>query len=99
MARVGHPTPDGHARRFMTVANPGFVFVPETQQRGMTIRNLQFPRHGGNGEQRRQAFYPLPPMKMSRAGQAEELITRHLPIVDRKRTRLNSSHLGISYAV
>jgi hypothetical protein len=46
----------------------------------MTIRNSQFPRHGGDGEQRGQAFYPLPPIEMSRGGQADELITRHLPV-------------------
>ncbi len=80
MARVFQPTPDGHSRRFPTVVNRDFVFVPVTQQGGMTIRNSQFPRHGGDGEQRRQAFYPLPPMEMSRGGHADELITRQLRI-------------------
>jgi hypothetical protein len=48
----------------------------------MTIRNSQFPRHGGDREQRRQAFYPLLPMEMSHDGPAGilELITRHLPV-------------------
>ena len=46
----------------------------------MTIRHSQFPRHGGDGEQRGQAFYPLPPIEMSRGGHADELITRHLPV-------------------
>ena len=78
MVRAGQPTPDGHSRRYPTVAHRGFVFVPVTQQRGMTIRHSQFTRHGGDGEQRGQAFYPLPPMEMSRSGPADELITRHL---------------------
>jgi len=80
MARVGQPASDGHARSYPTGAHLGLVFVPETQQGGMTIRHSQFPRHGGDGEQRRQAFYPLPPIEMSRFGQADEMITRQLPV-------------------
>jgi hypothetical protein len=83
MARAFQPTPDWHSRRYQTVANRDFVFVPVTQQRGMTIRHSQFPRHGGDGEQRGQASKPLPPIEMSRGGHAGELITRHLPVLFR----------------
>jgi hypothetical protein len=79
MLRAGQPTPDGHSRPFQTGAHLDLVFVPETQQGGMTILQSQFPRHGGDGEQRGQTFYPLPPIKMSRGGHADELITGHLP--------------------
>ena len=93
MARVVQPAPDGHSRPHQTIANRHFVFVPVTQQRGMTICHSQFPRHGGDGEQRRQTFYPLPPIKMSRGGHAGELelITRHLPVFFRHSHR--KSHL------
>ena len=87
MVRAGDEISDGHSRPFRTGAQRRFVFVPVTQQRGMTIRHSQFPRHGGDGEQRRQAFYPLPPIKMSRGGPADELITRHLPIIIRRHHR------------
>ena len=82
MVRALHPTPDGHSRPYQTFADRDLVFVPVTQQRGMTIRHSQFPRHGGEGEQRGQAFYPLPPIKMSRGVRVDELelITRHLPV-------------------
>ena len=87
MVRAGQPMPDRHSRPYQTAAHRDFVFVPVTQQRGMTIRHSQFPRHGGDGEQRGQAFYPLPPMEMSRGGPADELITRHLPIFIRRHHR------------
>ena len=80
MARAPEPMPDGHSRRFPTGVNRDFVFVPVTQQRGMAIRHSQFQRHGGDGEQRGQAFYPLLPMEMSRGRPADELITRQLSI-------------------
>lgn len=80
MARVAQPAPDGHSRRLPTIANRDFVFVPMTQQRRVTPRHAQFLRHGGDGEQRRQAFKPRLPMEMSRGGKAEELITRLLPV-------------------
>ena len=83
MVREFHPTPDGHPRRFLATAHCDFVFVPGTQQRGMAIRHPQFARHGGDGQQRRQAFEPLPPMEMSGGDRAAELITRHLSKMSR----------------
>ncbi len=82
MVRAAEPTPDGHSRPYFAAAHLDLVFVAVTQQRGMTIRHTQFPRHGGNGEQRRQTFYPLPPIKVSRGGPADilKLIACHLPI-------------------
>src|ERR1035438_10344483 len=80
MVRAAKPTPDGHPRTLPTAGNRDFVFVPETQQRGDTMRNSQFPRDGGYGEQRGEAFYPLPPMEMSCLGPADEMITRLLAI-------------------
>jgi len=78
MLRASHPAPDGHAQPFPTAAHRRFVFVPETQQGGMTIRHSQFLRHGGEGQQRGQAFEPLPPMEMCRFKPADERITRQL---------------------
>jgi hypothetical protein len=82
MVRAAEPTPDGHSRPYLAAAHLDFVFMPVTQQRSMTILHTQFPRHGGDGEQRRQAFYPLPPIKMSCGGLADILkfIIRHLSI-------------------
>jgi hypothetical protein len=82
MARVAHPIPDGHSRPHRTGAQRRFVFVPVTQQRGMTIRYSQFPRHGRDGEQRGQAFEPLPPIEMSRGGMADilELVPHLSPV-------------------
>lgn len=73
MAWAGQPIPDGHAHPILPGANRRFVFVPVTQQRGMSIRHSQFPRHGHDGEPRRQAFEPLPPMEMSRDEMADIL--------------------------
>ena len=81
MVREFHPTPDGHPRRFPTVANRGFVFVPEAQQRSMAIRHPQFPRRSGDREPPGQAFHPLPPVEMPCGDRATELITRHLSIM------------------
>src|ERR1039458_9555347 len=99
MARAVQPAPDGHSRPCQTIANRHFVFVPVTQQRGMTICHSQFPRHGGDGEQRRQTFYPLPPIKMSRGGHAGELelITRHLPVFFRHSHRKSQMLIGLRF--
>lgn len=39
---VGQPTSDGHSHPHLTGAHLSLVFVPETQQGGMTIRHSQF---------------------------------------------------------
>jgi len=97
MVRAGKPTPDRHSRPYQTAAHLRFVFVPVTQQRGMTIRHSQFPRHGGDGKQRGQAFQPLPPIKMSRFGPAYEMITRQLSVFFRpfhRKPQLRRHSLG-----
>jgi hypothetical protein len=61
--------------------------MPVTQQRGMTICQPQFSRHGGDGEQWRQSVYALSPVKMSRSNPADKLVTSQFPISCNRRQR------------
>src|SRR5205814_9775974 len=76
--------------------------------KGLIIRYLEFPGLVPYDENRTVSFLRMSTMTITLKPDTERLINEELKlghykdaeeVIDRKSTRLNSSHLGISYAV